>query len=310
MTPPPEEPAYCSDLSQQAGELLYGTATQTQAFLLLEYNGVWGEKALDESNLPGPVKVRLNELGKSIRGLKTLLIKTQRQPRSGSGLRLFVAALSSLTPRLYAFELVEYADLLTLDVPAILIGEPAYDAYRWEEPLYLVCANGRRDLCCARYGMPVYNALSGATQFSGEPQVWQCTHVGGHRFAANLICLPHAVLYGRVHPENALAILDTDCKGQIYLNNLRGRVAFPPLAQAAEYYLRREHEEFSIDAYRLLDVQEITAGEWVVRFETHPVGEILTVQTRVGWTEGSVFESCTLDKRTAMVHYDFQMVER
>ena len=53
---------YCSDLSIRAEEPLTATATPTTVFLLLEYNGAWGEKALDESELPQPIKTRLSKL--------------------------------------------------------------------------------------------------------------------------------------------------------------------------------------------------------------------------------------------------------
>lgn len=310
MTPPIEDLVYCSDLSQQAGELLYGTAAHTQAYLLLEHSGAWGEKAVDESEIPEQVKARLKELAKQIRGLKTLLIKTQRQQRQASGFRFFAAALSSLSPRLYAFMLADYTELLALDIPAMLSGETAYAAHLWHTPLYLVCANGRRDPCCARHGLPVYHALSAAVESSAEAQVWQCTHVGGHRFAANVICLPHGVLYGRVRADNALAILDADRSGRIYLPNLRGRVCHPPVAQAAEYFLRQRRGEFDLHAIHLLEVQEISAGEWAVRFETHPAGEYLDVQVRVAEANESIFESCALDKSSALVQYNFQTAER
>ena len=77
--------AYCSDLSLQAAEPLYGTASPAQAYLLLEYAGHWGEKALEESAIPELVKTRLNDLGKNIPGLKTLLIKTERRQRLAGG---------------------------------------------------------------------------------------------------------------------------------------------------------------------------------------------------------------------------------
>lgn len=305
-----QEPVYCSDISLQADEPLYGSATQTQAFLLLEYTGAWGQKALEQSEIPEAVKARLNELSKTVRNLKTLLIKTEARQRQGVGIRFFVASLSQQPPSLYAFQLGDYLELLDLDIPAILAGETPNDSHRRELPLYLVCTNGRRDLCCARHGIGVYNALSAATQTSPEPLVWQCTHVGGHRFAANLICLPNGMLYGRVRPENASAILEADRDGRIYLPNLRGRLSVPPVAQAAEYYLRQQQGVEAMDAYRLSDVQDIGNGEWQVQFEALPEGNPFHIRVRASETEQSVFESCTLDKSTSVMRFEFQMLEK
>lgn len=303
-----QKQVYCSDLSLQAGELLYGTATQTQAYLLLEYAGTLGGKALDESTLPEPVKARLNALGKEIRGLKTLLIKTQSLQLPVAGVRFFVASVAADPPRLYAFQLADYAALLELDIHAILAGDPAFEPHLRTAPLYLVCVNGRRDLCCAHHGIPVYNALSAATQSSPEPLVWQCTHVGGHRFAANLICLPAGILYGRVRPETALAILETDRLGRIYLPNLRGRLSDPAVAQAAEFYLRQQRGDDLLGAYRLIDMQETSPGEWVVRFGVFPGDEVLVVQLRRVVMDEQTFESCSQEKSTPIIKYEFRRI--
>ena len=76
-----------------------------------------------------------------------------------------------------------------------------HDAAR-SAPQYFVCTNGQRDLCCARFGLPTYAALR---ERVGE-RVWQTTHVGGHRFAPNVLTLPQAALYGRVQPADVDAV--------------------------------------------------------------------------------------------------------
>jgi hypothetical protein len=307
MTSQAQEQAYCSDLSLQAGEPLYGSAPQAQGYLLLEYTGGWGEKALKESNIPEPVKARLNGLSAQLKGLKTLLIKTQPGQRQEVHIRLFVAALATQPPRLYAFWLTDYLDLLALDLPAVLAGDAIYDSYLHRAPLYLVCANGRRDRCCARHGLPVYNALTAETASNSEPQVWQCTHVGGHRFAANLLCLPHGLMYGRVRAEDTKAILEADRDNRIFLPNLRGRVSDQPVVQAADYFLRQQFSAYGIDDYRSLDAQELSPGEWLVRFTAQPDDKITQVQVRVLLTEERIFESCTFDKSTQVLRYEFQV---
>ena len=206
-------------------------------------------------------------------------------------MRLFVASLSAQPPRLYAFWLADYLDLQGLDVPAILAGDAAYDSYLFEAPLYLVCANGRRDRCCARHGLPVYQALVAALSSSAEPQVWQCTHLGGHRFAANLVCLPHGLAYGRVRADSALAILDADRSSRIYLPNLRGRVCDKPVVQAAEYYLRQQRGSEGIDDFHPLDAQELGPGEWAVRFLDRSSG-----RNRPGARQGNLDRTACLRK--------------
>ncbi len=62
------------------------------------------------------------------------------------------------------------------------------------DPILLVCTNGKRDACCALRGRALMTALAA----DHAERTWECTHLGGHRFAGNLVCLPHGIVYGRV----------------------------------------------------------------------------------------------------------------
>src|SRR5579871_3089463 len=59
------------------------------------------------------------------------------------------------------------------------------DVLSGAEPMFLVCVHAVRDGCCGRLGNPVASALS-----RRHPELtWETTHIGGHRLAANLVCL-------------------------------------------------------------------------------------------------------------------------
>ena len=64
----------------------------------------------------------------------------------------------------------------------------------------LVCTHGVHDTCCAIRGRPVAAAL--AAEWPG--QVWECSHVGGDRFAPNVVVLPDGFYYGNLDPESAV----------------------------------------------------------------------------------------------------------
>lgn len=116
---------------------------------------------------------------------------------------------------------------------ALARGErPGWGTER-SDPLYLVCTNGRRDACCALYGRPLVAALSNVS-----PHVWESSHIGGHRFAGNLVCLPEALIYGRVMPEHGVSLVVAHAEGRVDVRSLRGRAAWPVAAQAAEIELR------------------------------------------------------------------------
>jgi hypothetical protein len=297
----PEE--YCSILSTQAGEPLYGSAARTEYYILLEYNYAWEDKALPKSILPDEVKQRLNELSKSLSNTKTLLIKRSSNPTTGP-FHCFLCAASEYHPRLYLFQIYSYLELLDLDIPAILHSETDYSAHLVTDPLYLVCTNGRRDLCCSRFGYPIFDALN---KLVGEA-VWECTHIGGHRFAANLLHLPEAILYGRVQPKDVTILVDTIQSGRIYLENLRGRAIYPEAVQAGEYFLRQQTGELSLNAYRLVETIETEPGRWKVDFMADKDHAVYSLDITLQKQEPGVYDGCALDKQTPLKRFSLTMV--
>jgi hypothetical protein len=105
-----------------------------------------------------------------------------------------------------------------------------------ERRSYLVCTNGARDPCCAIRGPAVAQAL--ARVLPG--QVYECSHLGGHRFAANVLVLPDALCFGRLDARTASALAAELEAGRLPLDNLRGRTTLTSEEQAAEILVRRE----------------------------------------------------------------------
>ncbi len=298
-------PVYCSDYSLASGEPLIGTATQTDGYILVECNEGWGEKALEESQqIPQPVKDLLKRYTKAHPTVKVLLVRAAR-PYVSPGLRCFIASTTPERQALYAFQIAAYEALLDLDFSAVLSGDPAYQANRLAAPMFLVCTNGRRDFCCARHGVAALNTLVSLTQEYPDLPVWHSTHLGGHRFAANLLCLPSGLLYGRVGMEQAGDILQACLQEQVYLPNLRGRTCYPPAVQAADYYIRIRTGLMSLSALRWDETTEIAPEEWQVRFFSPVTQETYQVRVRVSQTKTMVFDSCRLDKVTPVVTYEF-----
>jgi hypothetical protein len=159
-----------------------------------------------------------------------------------------------------AFE--AYEDLRGLDLRA---GRPV------EHPLFLVCTHGKHDPCCARYGRPLYEALRDELE---ADWVWQVSHIGGDRFAGNLVCLPEGLYYGRVDRETAGPVLDEHLAGRILLAKYRGRSIYTFAVQAAERVVRERTGLVGIDDLVLQRVER-DHGSTRVAFsaggETHEV---------------------------------------
>jgi hypothetical protein len=292
------EEKYCSLLSVAVGEPLFGSAGRTEFYFLLEYNGAWEDKAFEKSDIPEEVKQNLKAISKALPASKTLLIK--RSPHTHGGVvHFFVVIAGELNPRLYRFELSSYEELLGFDLAAILREDPKFAGNLQQEPLYLVCTNGRRDLCCARFGFPVFEALKDKV---GDA-AWECSHISGHRFAPNVFHLPYGVLYGRLRPQEVEEFVHLAQAGQMRLENLRGRTVYSEPAQAAEYYLRQRTGELGMDAYRLTETIELETERWRVRFVSNQTGEQFILNLVAKKNETRVFESCTLDKQTSIVQF-------
>jgi hypothetical protein len=118
-----------------------------------------------------------------------------------------------------------------LDLEALAVGRSLAFGVPVSEPMFLVCVHGRRNVCCARFGVPLAQSL--AARRPG--QVWESTHVGGHRFAANLVILPHGLYYGPVDTPRAIAAISAYERGAIAAERYRGRAGQPHDVQVAEH---------------------------------------------------------------------------
>jgi hypothetical protein len=185
------------------------------------------------------------------RGLKEYLVAQRKQlphariifirrgeRRAQDGLLAFVARTTAADRKLRRLDLERYDDLTGLDLRTA--GAPV------EHPLFLVCTHGKHDRCCAKFGRPLYDAVREQVD---EEWVWQSSHVGGDRFAGNLVTLPDGVYSGRVDPTEAWAVVEAALEGRVYLPCYRGRSCYGFAAQAAELAVR--------EATRLLGVNEV-----------------------------------------------------
>jgi hypothetical protein len=258
--------ALCAQESRDRGEPLSATASRVDNWLLVEYHGAWQRDALAASHLSDDVRRHLAEQAASLPRTKLLFIR-RRSRRADARLHVYVASSTERDPWLVELELEDPGDLLELSLAR---GRSLGRAV--EEPLLLVCTHGKRDRCCAAFGRALYDELR--TQPEGD-RVWQSTHVGGDRFAGNVVCLPHGLYFGRVGTAEVQPLLQRLRKGEILLDVYRGRCSYSFPVQAAEHELRRSAGITGIAELRL-ESAERTASGWRVSFHG-PNGELHTV---------------------------------
>src|SRR5436189_4508488 len=193
---PERRAEFCSDVSLENAEPLAATASRVDHWILVEYRGLWGYDALGASALPGAVRAHLAERAASLGRTTVLFVRRPERRRHESSL-VFWGNSPERGAWLSCVQLERWDDLLDLDFTSP--GEPV------AHPLLLVCTHGKHDRCCARLGRPLYEALAE----QAEPGwAWQCSHVGGDRFAGNLVVLPQGLYFGRVDPADAWTVLE------------------------------------------------------------------------------------------------------
>lgn len=123
---------------------------------------------------------------------------------------------------------------------------------------FLICTHGQRDLCCSKYGMAAFRAVQ------DDAQVWQTSHLGGHRFAATMSVVPDGYAYGWLEPDDMKPVIEAHRRGELGpLGSLRGNHRFDSPSQVAEIEVRRHLNENRIDAALAVEgtiVDEVWSG--------------------------------------------------
>lgn len=263
-------PRLCSALTALAGEPLAGSAADARGWVALEQPGAWGAKAFKDSGLDPAVGNALDSAA-SKHGLRAALVRRPGRAVGAAGAtdapsptarRVLVAHSLPGRTWLLAGWVEDAAEVLALDVAAVSAGDreaalASLPGLAVEpEPQLLVCANGKRDACCAIVGRPV----AAAAALTHPGRVWETTHIGGHRFAPTAVVLPSGWTFGRLTAETAGATLDAVTAGTVDLDAARGRSTWPGPGQVAELAVRQR-----VDARGVDDVVRVVRGDGDVR---------------------------------------------
>lgn len=244
----------CSVVSRAGGESIAGwTAPGPQPWVLVEDDGPWGATSANrDPRVPETFRAALEE-----RGVRLQLVRRPDRQRRGVGEEgRFVALAWSDRQR-------SWARTTRLDSPFQQLGPAVLDELAdgvqpdiGDEPvapLVLACTHGRVDPCCARFGRPVAARLADAY----GPMAWETTHVGGCRFAANILLLPDGVMYGHTDPERAVRQVGAHLAGRLLDEpGLRGQAGVPRVAQVAEIAVRRETGTWVLHGVVATDVRD------------------------------------------------------
>jgi hypothetical protein len=209
----------CSEQRDEDLDPLAATAPHARIWLAIEDPRPWGERPV----LP---------VDWSEHGITTVLIR--KPERITSLYRIYLAFVRPGEQRLLRTDVRDQHVLTGLDPAAIAAGEvPSLFTLSDEKPV-LVCTNGKRDQCCAVKGRAHLEQV-----MTEHENVWESTHLGGHRFAPVSLTLPDGAIRSGA--------------------SLRGLSGLTRPEQAAHLAVREQ-----VGDQVFIDTAEIDEGQWFI----------------------------------------------
>jgi len=226
---------FCSLIARQTGEPLAGTAPFAKHFVLITWpKKYWQYEALDSK-------------GGFPEGLKEWM-KTQSEISGKISIRLVSRKdLKNESADIYIYpEKKHYSEILPEEIYGVLMShflnksDSENIAKNIEKDHILVCTHGRHDKCCAKFGQKLADNLRNHLKDQQENiEVFDSSHLGGHRFAPTMIDFPSGRAYGQLTTEEIPDYLESREQGVVYAKAYRGTVFLPELVQVAEAYVQR-----------------------------------------------------------------------
>lgn len=256
----------CSDQSLARNDPMYGTASAGSSWVLLELSGGWGHSAF----LNSPTTID-PELGRAIvrrveaAGMRIAAIRRHGRRPATPRWRWFIAQSGLGSEALYTGEVGDPREYLDLALDGA-------DGSVSADPVVAVCAHGRHDRCCAVRGRSACRAIT-----THYPEfTWECSHLGGDRFAATMLVLPEGLCYGRVDSTDGAELVRLYLEGRLDNRFLRGRTSLPHAVQAAQYFARVRYGDDRIAGLSPLDVRRDDGSIRVqLRAEPGPIEVVL-----------------------------------
>lgn len=213
-------PEFCSAVARKSSVPLAGTATRGSAYIFLPVQkSHWGKNEINESW-----------------GSAELLRLVKESRRHGIVVRLFNPPLGlEMTAFVYSRDLNQTA------VDKLHSFSRLYDIRHNDRKSIFFCVQGTRDRCCAKWG---YGSFQAALQLRRENliayDVFECSHLGGDRFAATAVAFPSGVMYGHLSADSIKKVILNEEKGLFVPEFYRGCVYEMPIEQIIRHALASE----------------------------------------------------------------------
>lgn len=259
----------CSEISRAAGDDPGGTGTPFGAYLSIEVLPPWKDDVAESPNFPEGLWEPIERAWDSdVIGKFTGLLPDPEYSVEGHTRALIytrpagpVAGFERVEYLLPNERLVPFAEALGGGLDAL----SGFEEYREPDgPMrdLLVCTHGANDVCCGKFGYPIYNRLRSAYSGPGL-RVWRTSHIGGHRFAATLIDLPEGRYWGHLDLSHAKRMILRDGPVSDVASKYRGWAAiangFEQLAERAAFVREGWHWTGYLKSAEVLEESEAGA---------------------------------------------------
>ena len=259
--------SYCSDLTRLSGEPIGGTAPFADQFIFISWpKKLWNHDALES------------------RGGFPVGLKSWSKSNSQTGRKITIRLLSNPdieTNQVHLFFYPQAKKISGIEpdqIPETLecwLESPVNPNLEWEPVIkeqFFVCTHGRHDLCCAKYGQIVYQKFRDEIlQRELSLDVWEASHLGGHRFAANVMHFPGGHSHGHLTEDMVPAFLDAWETGTIYAPTYRGCSYLEGKEQIASAQLIQYCADLGWNAeLNLNEIGEGTETEFHYEASLHP----------------------------------------
>ncbi|HET7477149.1 MAG TPA: sucrase ferredoxin [Dermatophilaceae bacterium] len=293
-------PFRCATAARARGDAISGTAAPAYRWLLIEHPGPWHPEALQGRGIRADDAAAVAAAATTWRARVVLVRRPGRQPAAARGpeAERSWTVVDSRSGRQLGGTWTERRGLAAA---AAALGA-ADDEWEPATTRLLVCTHGMHDACCAVRGRPV---AAGLAQRWPE-QVWECSHLGGDRFAATMVVLPDGACYGGLDARTADEVVAGHLTGRVVAEYLRGLATQSAPMQAAVVHALREHGPAPIEAVRPVALERAGVESWIATLAgSAPLPPRLVLQVRLTWDEPAQL-TCRAAGQSAPLRYQVQ----
>ena len=208
----------CSKYSSENREAISGTAPDWDTLILVSLSTPWQPNIEDSNNFPDGISEIVKSASSSSNKIRMQCIIPD-EDYIWSGLTKVIQYSKQLTSDYFSkfqklefdisFDnLSEFIRKLIIDKDSDLIGQGMTNHPDCRD--IFVCTHGSQDVCCASFGFPIYSKLKNKFQkYEFEnTRVWRTSHIGGHRYAPNVIDMPNGRVWSRFGVDDIDGIFD------------------------------------------------------------------------------------------------------